>query len=87
MLPNQRSRTPTIFSIYMLDVICCSLGCVILLWQANYQKLQESEESNVASNQEIVNLKLDKESRLTLILPHGRPRPDQEERTQSRPGT
>src|SRR5438105_9492988 len=28
-----RSRVPTVFSIYMLDVICCALGCVILLWQ------------------------------------------------------
>lgn len=30
-----RHRVPTIFSIYMLDVICCALGCVILLWQVN----------------------------------------------------
>ncbi len=67
MQPYQRSRTPTIFSIYMLDVICCSLGCVILLWQANHQKLQESEESNLASSQEIVNLKLDQEAQRALI--------------------
>ncbi len=29
---QNRHRLPTIFSIYMVDVLCCALGCVILLW-------------------------------------------------------
>src|SRR5438093_12203511 len=33
----QRHKIPTIFNIYMLDVICCALGCVILLWQVAHQ--------------------------------------------------
>jgi hypothetical protein len=30
-----RHRIPTIFSLSMLDVFCCALGCVILLWLWN----------------------------------------------------
>src|SRR5262249_56497187 len=30
-----RHRVPTIFNIWMLDVFCCALGCVILLWLWN----------------------------------------------------
>jgi hypothetical protein len=36
-----RNRIPTIFSIYMVDVLCCALGCVILLWQVNYFEAEE----------------------------------------------
>src|ERR1051326_5599794 len=39
-----RNRIPTVFSIYMLDVICCALGCVILLWQwQHYEAEQQAE--------------------------------------------
>ncbi|MBX9681090.1 MAG: VWA domain-containing protein [Gemmataceae bacterium] len=31
-----RHKVPTVFNIYMLDVICCALGCVILLWQVSH---------------------------------------------------
>src|SRR4051794_9386538 len=41
-----RHRTPTIFSIYMVDVLCCALGCVILLWQLYHA---ESEEQTAAA--------------------------------------
>jgi predicted nucleic acid-binding Zn-ribbon protein len=30
-----RHRVPTVFSLSMLDVFCCALGCVILLWLWN----------------------------------------------------
>src|SRR5436190_21288442 len=36
-----RHRVPTIFNIYMLDVICCALGCVILLWQVSHQEAEQ----------------------------------------------
>ena len=36
-----RHKVPTIFNIYMLDVICCALGCVILLWQVSHQEAEE----------------------------------------------
>lgn len=32
-----RHKIPTIFNIYMVDVLCCALGCVVLLWQVSYQ--------------------------------------------------
>lgn len=38
---SQRHRIPTIFSIYMLDVICCALGCVVLLWQVAHQEAEK----------------------------------------------
>ena len=36
-----RHKVPTIFNIYMLDVICCALGCVVLLWQVSHQEAVE----------------------------------------------
>jgi VWA domain-containing protein len=44
----QRHKIPTIFNIYMLDVICCALGCVILLWQVSHQ---EAVEQTVAAKE------------------------------------
>src|SRR6516225_9347339 len=46
---NPRNRIPTVFGIYMLDVICCALGCVILLWQLSHQ---EAEQQTAAAAQE-----------------------------------
>jgi hypothetical protein len=40
-----RHRVPTVFSIYMLDVICCALGCVILLWQLKHNEAEEQTEA------------------------------------------
>ena len=28
----RRHRPPTLVSMWMLDVFCCALGCVTLLW-------------------------------------------------------
>jgi len=38
----QRHKVPTIFNIYMLDVICCALGCVVLLWQVAHQQAEST---------------------------------------------
>jgi hypothetical protein len=40
-----RHKVPTIFNIYMLDVICCALGCVVLLWQVAHQEAEEQTDS------------------------------------------
>jgi hypothetical protein len=40
-----RHRIPTIFNIYMLDVVCCALGCVILLWQLKHGEAEEQTEA------------------------------------------
>src|SRR5437762_2061667 len=44
-----RHRIPTIFSIYMVDVLCCALGCVVLLWQVNYQEAEEKTAAAASS--------------------------------------
>src|SRR5438876_10569045 len=33
-----RHRVPMIFSLSMMDVFCCTLGCVILLWLINQRE-------------------------------------------------
>lgn len=33
-----RHRIPTIFNLSMVDVLCCALGCVILLWLLNFRE-------------------------------------------------
>ena len=48
-----RHRVPSIFGIYMVDVLCCALGCVILLWQVNYQEAQTQGASAKARNDEL----------------------------------
>jgi archaellum component FlaC len=41
-----RHRIPTIFNLSMVDVLCCALGCVILLWLLN---LREANEETVTA--------------------------------------
>jgi hypothetical protein len=36
-----RHRTPTIFNLSMVDVLCCALGCVILLWLLNLREAKQ----------------------------------------------
>jgi predicted nucleic acid-binding Zn-ribbon protein len=36
-----RHRIPTVFSLYMVDVFCCALGCVILLWLLNLRAAED----------------------------------------------
>jgi hypothetical protein len=43
-----RHRIPTIFNLSMVDVLCCALGCVILLWLLN---LREAKQRAVAAGQ------------------------------------
>src|SRR2546426_12353204 len=40
-----RHRIPSIFNLSMVDVLCCALGCVILLWLIN---LREAKQRAVA---------------------------------------
>ena len=48
-----RHRIPTIFSIYMVDVLCCALGCVVLLWQVNHQEAEEKTAAASTSLQRV----------------------------------
>ncbi|HTU90616.1 MAG TPA: VWA domain-containing protein [Gemmataceae bacterium] len=40
-----RHRVPSIFNLSMVDVFCCALGCVILLWLINLREAKHHEES------------------------------------------
>lgn len=40
-----RHRIPSIFNLSMVDVLCCALGCVILLWLINLREAKYHEES------------------------------------------
>jgi hypothetical protein len=37
-----RHRAPATFGIWMVDVLCCSLGCVILLWLSKHRAAEAS---------------------------------------------
>ena len=43
-----RHKQPTLVSMWMLDVFCCALGCVILLWVL--ESLSSTEQSKKARN-------------------------------------
>ncbi len=47
-----RHKVPSIFSLSMLDVLCCMMGCVILLWllnaKQNDDEVQEHKEQTAA---------------------------------------
>src|SRR5438132_13436222 len=38
-----RHKTPSIFNISMVDVLCCALGCVILLWLLHFREAEEQQ--------------------------------------------
>lgn len=40
-----RHRIPSIFNLSMVDVLCCALGCVILLWLINLREAKQHEDS------------------------------------------
>src|SRR5262245_55980437 len=37
-----RHKPPTLVSMWMLDVFCCALGCVTLLWLPNTRQASEN---------------------------------------------
>jgi hypothetical protein len=40
-----KHRIPTIFNLSMVDVLCCALGCVILLWLVNLREAKQRSEA------------------------------------------
>src|SRR5215472_6571898 len=40
-----RHRIPSIFNLSMVDVLCCALGCVILLWLVNLREAQQRSDA------------------------------------------
>ena len=50
-----RHRIPSIFTLSMVDVLCCSLGCVILLWLINLRDAKQHEDDSGAKLRELTN--------------------------------
>ncbi len=57
-----RHRVPMVFSLSMLDVFCCALGCVTLLWLINQREamLRLRDASNLTANLDITRAELKK---------------------------
>ncbi len=51
-----RHRIPSIFTLSMVDVMCCALGCVILLWLINLREAKHHEDTAAAKLAETTNL-------------------------------
>jgi myosin heavy subunit len=49
-----RHRIPSIFNLSMVDVLCCALGCVILLWLINLREAKYHEESAEDEHRRII---------------------------------
>src|SRR5437870_4686067 len=54
-----RHRVPTFFNIWMLDVFCCALGCVILLWLWNERLAKARAQSVQETIQRLDSTKID----------------------------
>src|SRR5437868_3097919 len=49
-----RHRAPSTFSLWMVDVLCCSLGCVILLWLTKQREAEDSEQFGSETQKSLV---------------------------------
>src|SRR5213082_1461302 len=54
-----RHRIPTIFNLSMVDVLCCALGCVILLWLLNYREARRRTVAAGATGQRLAEVSKD----------------------------
>lgn len=43
-----RHKVPSIFSLSMVDMLCCALGCVILVWLLNAKQAEDDAEERAA---------------------------------------
>jgi predicted nucleic acid-binding Zn-ribbon protein len=48
-----RHRIPTIFNLSMVDVLCCALGCVILLWLLNLREAKQRAQQAGATGDQL----------------------------------
>ncbi len=62
-----RHKIPAVFSIYMVDVLCCALGCVILLWQLYHHESQEQTAQNVEIRKILADTTLSKDETLAKL--------------------
>jgi hypothetical protein len=53
-----RHRVPTVFTLYMVDVFCCALGCVILLWLASARDAQRKGAAHEQAAKQLADTRL-----------------------------
>jgi myosin heavy subunit len=67
-----RHRIPSIFNLSMVDVLCCALGCVILLWLVNLREAKHHEESAEEEHRrittELAGLRADRDKAIALKM-------------------
>jgi predicted nucleic acid-binding Zn-ribbon protein len=54
-----RHRIPSVFNLSMVDVLCCALGCVILLWLLNLREAKQKAAQAGQSDEKVVALRRD----------------------------
>jgi hypothetical protein len=54
-----RHRIPSIFNLSMVDVLCCALGCVILLWLLNLREAKQRADAAGAAETLLAATRLD----------------------------
>ncbi|HWG41401.1 MAG TPA: VWA domain-containing protein [Gemmataceae bacterium] len=67
-----RHRIPSIFNLSMVDVLCCALGCVILLWLLNLREAkyhQESaEEQHRETTAQLDNIRVERDRTIGMLM-------------------
>ena len=67
-----RHRIPSIFNLSMVDVLCCALGCVILLWLINLREAKHHEDSAAEQNRAITarlaGMSTDRDNALGMLM-------------------
>ncbi len=67
-----RHRIPSIFNLSMVDVLCCALGCVILLWLINLRDAKHHEDSaaeqNRAITERLAGMRADRDNALGMLM-------------------
>ena len=54
-----RHRIPSVFNLSMVDVLCCALGCVILLWLVNLREAKQKAAQAGKSDELVIALRRD----------------------------
>jgi predicted nucleic acid-binding Zn-ribbon protein len=62
-----RHKTPTLVSMWMLDVFCCALGCVTLLWLLNTRQAGDQTEAAKSALTDLAQARTDLKLALTTL--------------------
>src|SRR5262245_22015458 len=62
-----RHRIPSVFTLSLVDVLCGFLGCVILLWQVNARRAEESSLLVDQNEEKLRSLRQDRQSLDAMI--------------------